>query len=74
MYRGPVENRWDREFDERQRNKTPSEFGRLGFTLLAPEVGAYEWFLKGEALTGDDRHWFYFPTRRYCGQGCYIES
>ena len=71
-----MNNRWDREFDERQRDKTRSEKAKLGYMLLAPEVGAYEWWLKGQAIkkhNPEEWNWFYFPEKRYCGQGCYIE-
>jgi hypothetical protein len=69
MRSGPVNERWDREFEERQRPRTRAMMGKHGSKLYAPAVGAYAAYAVKYTLSEEDLKWWSFDTRRYCSFG-----
>jgi hypothetical protein len=69
MQSGPFSDRYDREYEERQRPRTKAEEGRLGRLLMAPEVGVYQSWCEHLTMTKEELGRWYFDTRRYCGYG-----
>lgn len=67
MRTGRHSDRFDREFEERQRPRTRAEEGRHGNLLMAPEVGMYQEWREHLTMSKEELRWWGFDTRRYCG-------
>jgi hypothetical protein len=69
MHTGPADDRFDREYADRQRELTRAELGRLGLKNMAPHIDDEQRWLERQNMSAEDRHWSSICKDRLWGHG-----
>lgn len=69
LHYGPARDRYDPEYNERQREFTPAELGRLGLKNQAPVIQDEQQWLDLQKMSPEERQWSSINTDRLWGHG-----